>query len=218
MPAQQPERRQQRPADLEFPVHDVAHDVDLHKIPPETHKQRDQQNHRATARPVKEHLSIEVSGAEPIQNRGPNTNQDTQDQNGNATRNEGSARETPEVCHSTAQEHRKLRRLGGDVDKDGPRKKNEEHKELQQVEVAGGPDGNGEKVVAPEMDRQLSEIGKVNSAGYFLRGEAMVQVGRQPGREGDAGKQAKNQVDGVGPNHKRPVAQRESKSLDQKAG
>jgi hypothetical protein len=46
----------------------------------------------------------------------------------------------------------------------------------------------------------------------------VIQVRGQPGGERYAGEQAKNKIDRVGPKDKRPIAQGESKSLNQDVG
>ena len=69
------------------------------------------------------------------------------------------AHKAPEIGDSTAQQYRKPRRLGRDVDKDGAGEKNKEHQQLEQVKPAGSVDCSGEKAGVAEVDHQLPEIG-----------------------------------------------------------
>ena len=62
-------------------------------------------------------------------------------------------------------------------------------------------DRDGRKLVVAEVDHQLLEIGDVEGAGDLLRGQAVVEVRGQPGGKRYAGQQAKDQIDGVSPNH-----------------
>ena len=76
----------------------------------------------------------------------------------------------------------------------------------------------GKKLVSRTWRASSHEGGDVDGAGNLLRGEAVVKVGAQTGRERHSGKQSKEQIDGVDPHHARPVAQDKLKSLSQKVG
>ena len=58
----------------------------------------------------------------------------------------------------------------------------------------------GIKLVLAEVDEQLAQISDVDGAGNPLRGQAVVQVRGQPGRERYAGEQGKSKIDRVSPN------------------
>ena len=75
-----------------------------------------------------------------------------------------------------------------------------------------------DKAGLAKVHHQLVEISNVDGAGNSLRGEAVIQVRGQSGRERYTGEQAKNKIDRVGPDHARPIAQGQLKSLDKKIG
>src|SRR5580658_3444306 len=137
---EQAERRQQRVAYPALAVHGIAHDVDLDQIPPETRYQGDEQNQGPADGGVKKHRTLDINCADPIQQQDASEKQNPKDDGGHATGQNRGAHKAPEIRDSAAQQHRKPRRLGRDVDKGRAREKNEEHKELQQVQPDSGMD------------------------------------------------------------------------------
>jgi hypothetical protein len=66
---------------------------------------------------------------------------------------------------------------------------------------------HGGKTGVAKVNPKFHERCQVEGAGDFLRRECVVKVGGKSGRERYSSKQTEDQIDGVDPNHTRPIAQ-----------